>query len=106
MHAVVAISDHQRHRPAREINADLTGLTVDAACRIDEIDDVPGERTAHRARLDGLPDRVADLCGGLGLPVSVADGQTPRTPNLLDDLGVERLACAHHLAQRRAPGAQ
>src|SRR6202140_2522255 len=89
--AVVAIPDHQRQRSACEIDADLTGLTVGSARRIDEIDHVAGERPAHRARLDRLSHRVGDLCGGLGLPVPVANDESPCSSYLLDDLRVERL---------------
>ena len=68
--------------------------------------DVPRQRPPHRTGLHRLPRRVADLRGRLRLPVAVTNGQAPRASHLLDDLGVERLAGAEHLAKRRLPRAQ
>ena len=69
------------------------------ALLVEKNDPVPGQRPAHRTGLQGLAGRVADLGGGLGLAVAVADGDAPRLPHLLDHLGVERLARAERLPQ-------
>ena len=66
---------------------------------VDEADAEAGQRAAHRAGLDLLARRVADLGRGLGLAVEVADGQAPGVADLVDDLGVERLARGDDLAQ-------
>ena len=62
--------------------------------RIQQADPVARQRPAHRAWLDRLAGRIADLRGGLGLAVAVADGQAPGRLHLLDDLRVQRLAGA------------
>ena len=69
--------------------------------RVDQRDRVARQRPAHRAGLERLARRVADLRRRLGLPVAVAQRQPPGAPDLLDHLGVQRLAGADDLAQRR-----
>ena len=54
---------------------------------------------AHRAGLDRLPRKIADLQRRLGLAVALADRQLPGGADLFDNFRVARLAGAQHLAQ-------
>src|SRR6201992_4386241 len=74
--------------------------------RHEERDAVAGQRPAHGAELDLLAGRIADLTGGLGLAVAVADLQPPGGAHARDDLWVERLAAAGQLAQADGKGGQ
>ena len=69
------------------------------AVSIEQGHTVARQGPAHRARHDRLARRIADLRRGLGLAVAVADGEAPGLLNLVDDLGIERLAGAADLAQ-------
>ena len=100
---VVLVALHQPERPGVEREADLALVPV-LAVGIAEPDRVARQRPAHRSRLDLLPRAVADLGGGLGLAVAVADGQAPVMLDAVDHLGVQRLAGADHLGQVHLPG--
>ena len=102
---VVGIALHQRHRPPRQVDAELA-FVAGLAVRIEQHHRVARQRLAHRARLDRQARRIADHRGGLGLAEAVADLQAPGGPHLLDHLGVERLAGRDRLAQRGLPVAE
>ena len=96
------VAGHQAERALAQVDADLAFVGLAAVC-VEQRDAVAGQRPAHRARLERLAGRVADLRGGLGLAVAVAQLDAPGGAHALDDLGVERLAGADQLAQLQAP---
>ncbi len=100
---VVPVAGHHPGRPYTQVHAQLTlvgGLL--AGDRVQQDDLVARRRPAHGAGLDGDAGEVADLEGGLGLAEAVANGDAPGLADLLDDLGIERLAGGDGLA--RGPG--
>ena len=100
---VAVVADHQPERALRQVHADLALVRHLPGGGVDQGDRVAGDRAAHRAGLHGLPGRVADLHGGLGLAEAVPDAQTPRLLDLLDHLGVERLPRPDDLRAAASP---
>ena len=94
---VVVVGDHQSERTRRQGQTDFTFVTH-LAVHIDQAHLVAGHRPSHRAELDCLSGRVANLCGRFGLAETVAQGNAPRLLDLIDDFGVQRLAGADQLA--------
>ena len=107
---IVAIADHQANRAVVQVQADFTfGSGPDSMLtghRIREDYGVAGQRPAHRSGLEPLTRRVADLCGGLGLPEAIPDGDAPGALDLFDHLRVEWLAGSDEFAKRQLPLAQ
>src|SRR6185437_12408941 len=101
---VAPVAGHQPQRAVRQVQADLALGRWLAGDGVDEDHGVTGQGAAHRAKLDGLAGSVADLGGGLGLAVAVPDGDVPGPADLLDHLGVERLAGREAFAQRGGVG--
>src|SRR5207248_6716965 len=87
---VIQIPLHEPERTLREVDADLAFL-AHATRAIQQHDPVSGQRPPHRAGLDRLPRGIADLCGGLGLAVAVADRDAPALAPPADHLGIRRL---------------
>ena len=88
---------------SRQISPSSAGLAGD---RVEQRDRVAGQRPAHRAGLDRLAGRVADLQRSSRSGRSRRGCVRPQACcDLLDDLGVERLAGADDLAQRRRAAA-
>ena len=102
---ILLVTLHQRRGTVREVDADLAFLGI-LVVGIEQPDLVAGQGAAHRAGLDRLAGRIADLGRGFGLAVEVADGEAPGLLDLLDHFGVQRLAGRQHLAQRRLAGFQ
>ena len=103
----VLVGLHQAQRAHRQVQRHLA-LVGRMFVDVEQHHLVAGKRAPHAAGLDGLAGRVADLRRGLGLAEAVAQGQAPGVLHLVNDLGVERLASADHLAQCQpaAPGRQ
>ena len=79
---------------AARLDADLA---VDAvgdgvAVRVDQVDAVAGDGLAHGAGLHEIAGQVADAERHLGLAVALGDLQAGSFAELIEDLGVERLA--------------
>ena len=98
---LIQIALHEPERTLREVDADLAFL-AHATRGIQQHDPVSGQRPPHRAGLDRLPRGIADLRGGLGLAVAVADRDAPGLAHPGDHLGIQRLAGACRLAERHA----
>ena len=98
----VDVAVHQAQRPGRERQADLA-LVAGLPVHVHQHHLVAGQGPAHRSGLDRLARRVAHLRRRLGLAVAVAQVQAPGRAHAVDDLGVERLAGADHLAQLQPP---
>jgi hypothetical protein len=103
LRGIAEVPGHQAELTAVQVEADLTLVGRLAGDRVDQDDLVAGQRAAHRPQADVLAGGVADLRGRFRLPVAVADRDAPRPADLLDHLGVERLAGRHALAQRAGP---
>ncbi len=99
---IVPVPGHQRQRLAREVQADLALARLcqpAPAGRVHQHHWNAWKGPAHRPRAHLGTGGVAHLGGGLGLPESVADDQSPCPPDLLDHLRVERLTGTDRLPQ-------
>jgi hypothetical protein len=81
---VALVAQHQaqrRHRVQQQRDLAFLGRLL---VEVEQGHAVARQRAAHRARLEELARRIADLAGGLGLPEAVADADAPGPLDLLD----------------------
>ena len=89
--ALIALHQPERRRVEREAHFRLVLL---APVLVKQKHPIAGRRMAHRAGLDRLPRKIADLQCRLGLAVALADRQPPGGADLFDNFRVARLAGA------------
>ena len=95
------VAGEERRRTADQREVALDPGRADVAGLVDHGDVVAGGRQAHRPRPDRDTRHVRDEKRVLRLAVAVVHGQAQRVLEAGDDLGVERLARRHGVAEPR-----
>ncbi len=98
---VLLVALHQPRRRLVEQDGDLALLHL-AVLGVEQADAVARRLPAHAAGLHRLAREIAELQRGLGLAVALAHGHAPDALDMLDHLGVQRLAGRAQFPQRAA----